>query len=226
MQSLFSRKRKYFSTHNKEFYNKEFIQILSDLNSNVSNSHEVLEGNYFYHHHAQNVDLLPDRSRIAKREFLSKNLRFKQNALEIGFNAGHSALLILSSNPKVTYFGVDIGEHSYTQEAGRILQNYFGDRFKLIIGDSQDVLPKLKNERQRYDLIHIDGGHSYQQCFADLRNSTSLLVNPKSTIVLDDIKGEDIMKAFTDYKKEFQINAVRFSKSLENIAFELRAECF
>jgi predicted O-methyltransferase YrrM len=165
----------------------------------------------------QNLNSALD-SELQQIEF---TLRFRRNALEIGFNAGHSALLILASNPKVTYLGVDIGEHSYTREAGRILQNYFGDRFNLLIGDSQDVLPKLKLEKQRYDLIHIDGGHSYQQCLSDLSNSSSLLMNRRSTIVLDDIKGEDILNAFSDYKKEFRVNSVRFSKSLENVAFQL-----
>ena len=221
MASLFWWDRKYFSIRNKEFFSDQFIQILAELNTNVSDSKEVLEGNYFYHHQARNLDFVPDQSRNAKRKFLSKNMRFKRNALEIGFNAGHSALLILSSNPKVNYLGVDIGEHAYTREAGRILQTYFGNRFKLIIGDSADVLPKLKLEERQYDLVHIDGGHSYSQCLSDLRNSSSLLMNRNSTIVLDDIKGVEILGAFAQYKMEFNINSVRFSKSLENVAFEL-----
>ena len=43
--------------------------------------------------------------------------RFKRLLLEIGVNAGHSALLALSANPSLAYHGVDLDGHGYTAPA-------------------------------------------------------------------------------------------------------------
>jgi hypothetical protein len=216
------RRSLYRARFGKEYFNPVFLEILEALNIAVRESQEVIEGNYFYHHQVSELQNSPDPSRCQKRIFLSKTVKGKKSVLEVGFNAGHSALLILSSNPHIKYVGVDIGEHSYTKEAGRILLNHFGNRFKLIIGDSTDILPILKLDKLKFEVIHIDGGHSRDQCLSDLRNATNLLIEESGQILLDDIKGSEILDALEEFKMKHSLISVKYSKTQENMVFKLR----
>ena len=216
------RRSLYCAIFGKEYFSPVFLELLESLNEAVRESQEVIEGNYFYHHQAAELHNVPDPSRREKRIFLSKSVKGKKSVLEVGFNAGHSALLILSSNPHVKYVGVDIGEHSYTKEAARILRNHFGKRFKLITGDSTNVLPGLKLDKLKYDVIHVDGGHSQAQCLSDLSNASNLLIEQSGQILLDDIKGSEILDALEEFKKNFSVISVKYSKSRENMVFKLR----
>jgi hypothetical protein len=94
----------------------------------------------------------------------------------------------------------------------------------MIFGDSRDVLPTLKANNLKLDLIHIDGSHSYFQSLADLRNLQELLLDKKSTIILDDIKAPEVLDAFNQFKSEFMVSRVKYSKTKENISFRLKRE--
>ena len=94
----------------------------------------------------------------------------------MGVNAGHSALLALSCNARLEYYGVDLNEHSYTPQCVEFLQREFPGRVKFFAGDSRQVLPRLVARRNEYafDLIHVDGGHTSEVAFSDLSNAIAL----------------------------------------------------
>jgi predicted O-methyltransferase YrrM len=208
----------------REFYSEKFKLVLEEINNNLKKSEEALEGNYFYHHESQKLTPYPAPTRSAKRIFLAKHVQHKRYVLEVGVNAGHSALLILAANSKVKYLGVDIEQHGYTRSSSEILRKHFGERVEMIFGDSRDVLPTLKANNLKFDVIHIDGSHSYFQCLTDLRNSQELLLDKKSTIILDDIKAHEVLDAFNQFKSEFMVSRVKYSKTKENISFRLKRE--
>ena len=58
------------------------------------------------------------------------------NVMEIGFNAGHSAELFLSSNKNINLVSFDIGYHNYVQLGKQFIDKTYPDRHKLIIGNS------------------------------------------------------------------------------------------
>lgn len=105
------------------------------------------------------------------------------NILEIGFNAGHSAVLFLELFPNATVTSVDLGIHTYIQQAEQLIQKWYPGRHKLIIGDSRQVIPTLSS---KYDMIFIDGGHMDDIPKTDLLNCRKLAT--KDTILfMDDI---------------------------------------
>jgi predicted O-methyltransferase YrrM len=215
---MLSRRSLYRARFGKEYFTPKFLEILESLNKTVRESQEVIEGNYFYHHQVTELQNLPDPSRSEKRVFLSGAVKGKRNVLEVGFNAGHSALLILSSNPQAKYLGVDIGEHSYTAPAATVLKHFFGVRFELVIADSRTFLNELVFEKRKFDLIHVDGDHSYQSCLSDLRKSAKLMKNSRSRILLDDILGPEVEKAYLQFKSEVPIVA---TSSRENLLIKV-----
>lgn len=107
---------------------------------------------------------------------------------EIGFNAGFSAYAFLSANPDVHMVSFDLGEHAYTRTAKGLIDRKFPGRHTVVYGDSTLTVPDYhaKNPDTRFDLIFIDGGHSYEVAKADITN-----MRPFSTgttaVVIDDL---------------------------------------
>ncbi len=131
---------------------------------------EHIEGNLIClapHEYATLPDL-PDQQLLAKRRNYATYIVTGVSLLEIGFNAGHSALIALTINPALTYSGIDLGHHAYTLPCFNYLKTVFGDRLNLEIGDSREILPTIFHSGHRYDLFHIDGGHSFGVAHADL----------------------------------------------------------
>lgn len=121
---------------------------------------------------------------------LSKDVK---TAMEIGFNAGHSAELFLKNNPNLTLTSFDIGDHNYVLAGKRYIDKMFPGRHTLIIGDSTLSIPKfIKDHPQtKFDLLFIDGCHEYDIAKADLENCRHL-ANKESLFIMDDTIFSDI----------------------------------
>jgi predicted O-methyltransferase YrrM len=118
-----------------------------------------------------------------------KNIK---NILEIGFNAGHSADLFLNTNTMCNVLSFDIGEHEYVKVAKEFIDNTYPNRHTLVLGDSTKTIPKYETDI-KYDLIFIDGGHSYEVAKADLLNCKRF-AHKDTIVIMDD----------TMYKKEWE----------------------
>lgn len=125
-----------------------------------------------------------NKAQITKLIELCKKHNF-QNILEIGFNAGHSSALMLE-NSNACVVSVDICSHPYTYDGKDVIDNIFQERHILIKGNSMEVLAKNEVPALDYDLIYIDGGHSYKCCKSDIILCKKY-ANPNTIIIVDDI---------------------------------------
>ena len=124
--------------------------------------------------------------------------------LEIGVFNGNFAERLLktacksSPDSKINYLGIDLFKEGLTQdkhatevslypntlsEVQRRLSKLKNTEVKLIQGDSTTVLPLIA-KHLKFDLIHIDGGHSFETVQSDWKNTMELI--DSSTVVFFD----------------------------------------
>ena len=175
---------KEYDSHNDE---KEII--LNDLKNLITASKGLLEGNSFYSH--LSLKLYPELYKKQVNLFWCGKQASKR-ICEIGFNAGHSTMLMLLGREKtpIDFTIFDIGKHPYTKPCFEYIKNKFDNvNFEYIEGDSVGTMPKWIKENpslaNSFDVVHIDGGHSENCIKNDMLNS-DLLVKLDGIVIIDD----------------------------------------
>ena len=204
-----------------EIYSEQFVRRMRTLNDIVVDSGESLEGGVFYwDRDSQYQGNLPAASLAPARRNLWRATRFKKRLLEIGVNAGHSALLALSANPTLLYFGVDINSHSYTAQCVKYLMVEFPDRVRYHPGDSREVLPYLATHHAEldFDIFHVDGGHTDEVCRADISNCLRLANRGFGKhLLLDDINASWIFDVYCEFVSKGYLATETFFGDWEDV---------
>ena len=159
--------------------------LIQELNEIIKKTGELLEGNVFYEHHSQNFDVNVDFQ--TKRYNLFYQGKLAIDILEVGFNAGHSALLYLLANPYSQIHFFDLGEHRYSRACFDFLNSQFPGRLSVVWGDSTVTIPEFQ-EHRLFDFIHIDGGHTRFVAESDVHNCRSL-AKENALVMIDDYNG-------------------------------------
>lgn len=185
----------YIINRNNEHISQSIINTKRDICDYlfpiVQESKEYLEGCFFSEHLSNTISDFRIENASSICDILSSPVLSSgiKNILEIGFNAGFSTLLMLTVNPDIHITCVDIGEHKYTIPCYEWISKKFPNRIRFIKGNSEEVLPELIKENMggtplKYDMIHIDGGHSVKTFFHDAENS--IRMSKKDTVLVVD----------------------------------------
>ena len=175
--------------------NKKHFDNLSTICKQIG---ERVEGNCFTEH--LNIDHIMKELIYKQLNHFSLGMN-ATNIMEIGFNAGHSSLLYLLSNPnsKLTIF--DICSHAYTIPCYKYLQEMFPHRLQIYPGDSTKTVPSfiINNPNTKFDLIHIDGCHHLDIASQDFYNSLKLA---SDIIIWDDTHMKHLDNLLNEYIKK------------------------
>jgi len=108
--------------------------------------------------------------------------------MEIGFNAGHSSETMLLANPSANITSFDIARVKAIEYGKTYIDNTFPGRHALVRGDSCKTVFEYKrnNPNKRFDLIFIDGGHTYDVAKVDIVHSSGL-AHKDTIVVVDDV---------------------------------------
>ena len=130
-----------------------------------------------------------------------------KNALEIGMAFGLSALFMCiglkKTNGKLT--SIDPNQDTKWENIGtlNIKRAKLQKHHNVIIGKSYNELPKLLNKKKKYELIFIDGWHTFDYCLIDFFYS-DLMLKIGGVIVIDDVLHSGVKKVvayiITNYK--------------------------
>jgi Methyltransferase domain len=107
-----------------------------------------------------------------------------RNVAEIGFNYGDSARAMLSASRDIRVTSFDIGLHDYVWPSKQQVDADYPGRHSLIVGDSRETVPAWTGKR--FDLLFVDGGHTYEAVRADLANAPGV-VRPGGLVMIDDL---------------------------------------
>jgi len=97
------------------------------------------------------------------------NNSFHKIVCEVGFNAGHSALLwLLAGATRVISF--ELGQYNYSQLAAGWLLDRFPGRLNVVLGDSFRTVPTFRTmfPHEVCDIVLVDGGHTTEAAWGDL----------------------------------------------------------
>tara|TARA_B100000886_G_scaffold328753_1_gene277437 strand:+ start:249 stop:977 length:729 start_codon:yes stop_codon:yes gene_type:complete len=187
----------------KDFYKENNIKILEGNSTQSPNQEEFLTG------------------------FSGE---FKQ-ILEIGFNAGHSSELFLINNPQSSITSIDLGYWYYCKFGSEYLKKQYPGRINVIFKDSLSALKDFNTipNGSIFDLIYIDGNHTYEYAYNDLKNCRKF-ANKDTVVLLDDVVIEDqyrtlsntaptkVWKEFVSEEFIFQIEIKHFKDINRGIA--------
>lgn len=150
-----------------------------------------------------NISWFPERQKTLAN--IIKTYKPK-TLLQIGFNMGHSALLICdviammkskgeyTEEPVVIHI-FDICEHECVIPNFNILEKKVKDFnifLNLIPGSSLETLPNfMKSNSITFDLVEIDGCHKYECLMSDIINTIDR-INPNGLIYIDDYKSSRV----------------------------------
>jgi hypothetical protein len=210
-----------------EMLSPAFRERLARLNAIVARSGEPLEGNIFYPDLDDSFTAsLPAVSLAPARRNVWRATRFKRRFLEVGVNAGHSALLALSASRGLEYTGVDILAHRYTVECVDFLKGEFPGRVHLFPGDSREVLPWLaeRAEALDFDLYGIDGGHTDEVCLSDMTHCVRMAGDEKGRhLLIDDVHASWIFDIFCEFVARGDLTSETFFGDWEDAGRNLLA---
>jgi hypothetical protein len=163
---------------------KKSVRMVECLDGIVKLTDEPFEGNCFYYHGTFNTDDAFKNKQINIMHMASRS----SEIVEIGFNAGHSSLLMLLANSECRIRAIDICQHKYVKPCVGYLNAMFGDRITLYEGDSHTVLSDMSknDESYKFDMIHIDGCHEYNHANIDFWLSKDMAQNG-SLCMFDDL---------------------------------------
>eukprot|EP00746_Dinoflagellata_sp_MGD_P055503 gnl/MRDRNA2_/MRDRNA2_241426_c0_seq1.p1 gnl/MRDRNA2_/MRDRNA2_241426_c0~~gnl/MRDRNA2_/MRDRNA2_241426_c0_seq1.p1 ORF type:complete len:366 (-),score=51.92 gnl/MRDRNA2_/MRDRNA2_241426_c0_seq1:30-1127(-) len=110
---------------------------------------------------------------------------------ETGFNYGHSALTFLSSAGAGARYVGFTSDQPRSRTMQKVLEQTFGkDRVTVHYGNSMKLLPAQIGNGLECDIIHVDGGHSYEIALADLQNFARL-ATPQNLVLMDNTDWKD-----------------------------------
>lgn len=182
---------------------QEYLAIIAankahfaQLENIIIQSGAELEGNCFYRHQTLNRN-----SRLLPKQINLFSLgRVGRRILEIGFNAGHSALLFLLANPNNTVTCFDVCTHAYTYPCFDYLAQHFRGRLFIYEGRSRFTVAEYHENHPagKFDVLHIDGGHWAEAAHRDFVNCRKL-AREDSIVIWDDVEMEAPGKLWEQY---------------------------
>lgn len=122
--------------------------------------------------------------------------RARHGILETGRFNGGSIFVMAFANKKVPIHSIDLAPQNDALLKELFKRNEIGSNVKLIVGDSQK---KSYPEIGKFDVLYIDGDHTYDGCTNDLNNWYPHLL-PGGHILIHDCQfGSEVQPAVIDF---------------------------
>ena len=129
-----------------------------------------------------------------------------RSIFEVGVAAGYSIAAMIKGAENSVKYATLVDMHHDVWRTYYKLHQYFPDVwFDIFQYDTQT--PNWEDVQLRtYDIIHIDGNHTYNGALNDL-NHFGIHLNPSGLIVVDDAKDPNILRACNEFKEAHNLDS-------------------
>lgn len=130
------------------------------------------------------------------RAFLKSHPEIK-SIMEIGLNGGHSADIFFETCPNIEKFiSFDIAYWPYVKSIVEYFTLKHKNVFGFVEGDSKNTIPAfaMNYHDSKFDLIFIDGNHTYEGCINDITNCKAL-AHKNTFLLIDDYSYSPTVRA-------------------------------
>ena len=132
--------------------------------------------------------------------------RARLGIVEIGRFRGGSTFLLACANRNVPIWSIDLDPRDDDRLRGFFGAHRVGQNVELIVGDSQrGSFPEIGD----YDLLFIDGDHSYEGCSADLEAFVPGLADGGEVVLHDCYAESPPQRAVLDYSATTELTVIR-----------------
>lgn len=139
-------------------------------------------------------------SMLPKQQLLYEAAKGKKRVLEIGVHGAHSLLICLIADPDSHVTCIDICAWAHVEKCVAYLQKEFPRRITFLKGDSATILPMMFDT---FDMVHVDGDHSYEGAKADMVQAHRLS-HADTTFIFDDYC-DGIYRAVSELTDLFEV---------------------
>lgn len=141
--------------------------------------------------------------------------------LEIGTAIGYSACFMASVLPKAMITTIEIYDRSFYDAKEAIERLALTERIEQILGDAQDVLPRLAAAGRQYDLAFIDAAKSHYKTYFE----ESLTMMKKGGLILcDNLSLGTSLANPGEGDRRHRTSAKRMERFLKELAQDARVE--
>jgi predicted O-methyltransferase YrrM len=133
-------------------------------------------------------------------------VRARKAIVEIGRRWGGSTLVLADANRNVPIYSIDIAPRDDRHLRLLLDEHEVGANVRLLVGDSQHG-EFAELEPASFDLLFVDGDHSYDGCLADLEHWWPGLATGGSALLHDCYQGSEVQDAAETF---FEHRAARF----------------
>jgi spermidine synthase len=174
----------------------EYLKFLNGLYRGLEDLilEEYLEyRNFFTLHRNDIAGYVTATQKFQMNEVLAAHPNIKTIG-EIGLNAGHSADNFFGHCNQLERF-VSFDIKCYPEVLDYFAEKY-KDRFHFVVGDSLETVPEFAERFPdvKFDLIFIDGAHSFDNCYHDILNMKQL-AHSNTCLWIDDYKCPEVFEA-------------------------------
>jgi len=183
---------KTFNTIEEEFTYKfeSRKNIFYDILETCGNQFDIGTGSYLFD--GRNYEYCDKM--FKKQVLLFDKVKNIDSVLEIGSYMGHSAFIMLLSNPNLKITCIDIDD-TYSQPSINLLNEIFDSRVTFIKGDSLSVLNTLT---EKFDFFHIDGAHTIDYVRREFDLCKNLSSSDIMEVIFDDYDNVTEMNSFIE----------------------------
>lgn len=213
-QKEFDLMKKYLNFDKKTF--KIIYDYFLNWGTFEDDNYKKFSGNKLFSEIFQNTNYYPMSSQINIHEciftsllldaLIKKNTKKKFQVLEIGLANGTSAMIINNvlnkyPNKELKYISVDPVQDTDWFNVGlyniaRIKKDFI--KTEHISKYSDKAMQYLLDKKENFDLIFIDGGHSYEVVYSDCKYADELL-NVNGIVIHDDVLHSGVKEAINQY---------------------------